>query len=65
MGVPIVIGGDNLPCPVGIGLTDLTKIRGVSGTSGTPSSTVPARDFKLRENLPDRLKVCFYIKVLP
>ena len=47
---------------VGIGLTDLTKIRGVSGT---PSSTVPARAFKLRENLPYRLKVCFYIKVLP
>ena len=23
MGVPVVIGGDNLPSPIGIGLTDL------------------------------------------
>ena len=26
MGVPVVIGGDNLPSPVGIGLSDLTNI---------------------------------------
>ena len=26
MGVPARIGGDNLPSPVGIGLTDLTNI---------------------------------------
>ena len=25
---PVVIGGDNLPSPVGIGFTDLTNIRG-------------------------------------
>ena len=26
LGVPIVIGGDNMPSPVGIGLTDLPNI---------------------------------------
>ena len=30
-GVPVVIGGDNLPSPVGIGLTDLPNIGGPSG----------------------------------
>ena len=29
MGVPVVIGGDNLPSPVGKGLTDLPNIGGV------------------------------------
>ena len=28
MEVPVVIGGDNLPSPVGIGLTDLPNIGG-------------------------------------
>ena len=28
--MPVVIGGDNLPSPVGIGLTDLPNIRGAS-----------------------------------
>jgi hypothetical protein len=28
LGLPIVIDGDNLPSPVGIGLTDLTNIGG-------------------------------------
>ena len=28
IGVPVVIGGDNLPSPVGIGLTDLLNIAG-------------------------------------
>ena len=28
MGVPVVIGGDNLPSPVGIGLTDLLNMGG-------------------------------------
>jgi hypothetical protein len=32
--VPVVIGGDNLPSPVGIGLTDLTNIAGASGSYG-------------------------------
>ena len=31
-GGPVVIGGDNLPSPVGIGLTDLPNIGGASGT---------------------------------
>ena len=33
---------------VAIGLTDPTKIRGVSGTPGTPGTAVPARALKLR-----------------
>ena len=39
MGVPVVIGGDNQPFPVRIGLTDLTNIGGASGPPGPP---VPA-----------------------
>ena len=31
MGVPVAIGGDNLPSPVEIGLTDLPNIGGASG----------------------------------
>ena len=33
--MPVVIGGDNLPSPVGIGLPDLPNI---GGTSGPPAS---------------------------
>ena len=40
MGVPVVIGGDNLPSPVVIGLTDLKNIGG--GASGPPGPPVPA-----------------------
>ena len=36
---PVVIGGDNLPSPVGIGLTDLLNIGGASGPLAPP---VPA-----------------------
>ena len=32
IGGPVVIGGDNLPSPVRIGLTDLQNIEGASGT---------------------------------
>ena len=39
-GVPVVIGGENLPSPVGTGLTDLPKIGGASGTPGPPSSGI-------------------------
>ena len=35
-GVPLVIGGDNLPSPVEIGLTDLPNI----GASGPPCSGI-------------------------
>ena len=48
MGVPVVIGGDNLPSPVGIRLIDLTNIGGgggggeATGPPGPPSSDVPA-----------------------
>ena len=36
--MPVVIGGDNLPSPVGIGLTDLPNIGGASGPPGPPGS---------------------------
>ena len=39
LGVPAVIGGDNLPSPDGKGLTDLPNI---GGTSGPPGPPVPA-----------------------
>ena len=35
---PVVIGGDNLPSPVQIGLTDLQNIGGASGPPGPPGS---------------------------
>ena len=38
LGVPVVIGGNNLPSPVWIGLTDLTNIEGASGPPGPPGS---------------------------
>ena len=36
----VVIGGDNLPSPVGIGLTDLPNIGGTSGPPGPPDSGI-------------------------
>ena len=42
--VPVVIGGDNLPSAVGIGLTDLPNI---SGTPGNPNSGIT--DFDCRD----------------
>ena len=39
LGVPAVIGGDNLPSPIGIGLTDLPNI---GGPSDPPGPSVPA-----------------------
>ena len=38
----VVIGGDNLPSPVRIGLTDLQNIRGASGPPGSPGSGTTA-----------------------
>ena len=38
--MPVVIGGDNLPSPVGIGLTDLPNIGG--GAVAPLSPPVPA-----------------------
>ena len=43
-GWPVVIGGDNLPSPVGIGLTDLPNI---GGPSGPPGPLVPASLYKI------------------
>ena len=37
-----MIGGDNLPSPVGIGLTDLPNIGGASGPPGPPGSGITA-----------------------
>ena len=34
--VAVVIGGDNLPSPIRIGLTDLPNIGGASGPLGPP-----------------------------
>ena len=34
--MPVVIGEDNLPSPVGIGLIDLPTIWGASGPPGPP-----------------------------
>ena len=43
MGGPVVIGGDNLPSLVRIGLTDLKNIGVVSGPPGPPGPPpVPA-----------------------
>jgi hypothetical protein len=36
--VPVAIGGDNLPSPVGIGLTDLSNIGGPPGSGITAVS---------------------------
>jgi hypothetical protein len=41
-GGPVVIGGDNLPSPVQIGLTDLQNIGGASGHPGPPGSGTTA-----------------------
>ena len=38
LGVPLVIGGDNLPSPVGIGLTDLPNIGGTVAPPPVPAS---------------------------
>ena len=40
MGEPVAIGGDNLPFPVQIGLTDLPNIGGASGPPGPPGSGI-------------------------
>ena len=36
--MPVLIGGDNLPSPVRLGLTDLQNIGGASGPPGPPGS---------------------------
>ena len=38
--MPVVIGGDNLPSPVRIGLTDLLNIERASGPPGPPGSGI-------------------------
>ena len=41
--MPVVIGGDNLPSPVRIGLTDLPNIGGASGPPGSGTTDKKAR----------------------
>ena len=43
--MPVVIGGDNLPSLVRIGLTDLTNIGGASGPPGPPGSGTTATHY--------------------
>ena len=40
---PVVIGGDNVPFPVRIGLTDLPNIERASGPPGPPGSGITER----------------------
>ena len=40
--MPVVIGGDNLPSPVGIGLTDLPNIANIGGAMAPLAPPVPA-----------------------
>ena len=50
MGGPVVIGGDNLPSPVRIGLTVLQNIGGASGPPGPPGSGTTAIDQNCGKN---------------
>ena len=54
LGVPVVIGGDNLPSQVGIGLIDLPNIGG--GANGPPGPPVPASlIIPLLSSIPDSI----------
>ena len=54
--MPVVIGGHNLPSPVGIGLTDLPGIGRASGPPGPPGSgiTVVSVGEENRKDVSDR-----------
>ena len=53
LGVPVVIGGDNLPSTVGIELTDLPNIGGASGPLGLPGSGITGWEWlQLTQILP-------------
>ena len=52
MGVPVVIGGDNLPSPVGIGLTDMPNIGGASGPTGYSGSGITVPYSETNNSLP-------------
>ena len=45
MGVPVVIGEDNLPSPVGIGFTDLPNIGGPVAPLAPPGSAITVSEF--------------------
>ena len=45
----MVIGGDNLPLPDGIGLTDLPNIGGGSGPPGPPGSGITGPNGKMQD----------------
>ena len=55
--MPVVIGGDNLPSPVPIGLNDLTNIGGASGPPGPPGSGITALISKTMPNFWQFLKI--------
>ena len=64
MGGPVVIGGDNLPSPVGIGLTDLPNIGGASGPPGPPGSgTTESRTTEMLLESIVRAKITIMLKV--
>ena len=56
MGVPVVIGGDNLPSPVVIGLTDLPNIEGRGGAVAPLALLAPPVPASLNEPLDRNLK---------
>ena len=63
MGVSVVIGGDNLPFPVGIGLTDPPNIGGASGSPGPPGSGIT--DFYVAESDEVNLPNLWYLHTRP
>ena len=54
LGVPVVIGGDNLPSPVGIGLTDLPNILGRHWPPWPPGSGITDMVVVWRQDIFDR-----------
>ena len=58
IGGPVVIGGDNLPSPVRIGLTDLQNI---GGPVAPPAPLVPAPLNLVYKNLKGRNPSIFFV----
>ena len=57
MGVPVVIGGDNLPSPVGIGLTDLPPGPSVLASLNRANTKQGRTNVILEIDLGSRLKL--------
>ena len=60
LGGAVVIGGENMPSPVRVGLTDLQNIEGASGPPGPPGSGTTALRYLL--NKLARLKIVTIVK---